>query len=66
MHALNVVLLSLVAFVSAYTVTVPSQNQGWTNNGAQTLSWTMVSTDPATFDVVLINQASFLFLSFSV
>jgi len=48
--------LSFVASALAYTVTVPNETQGWTNSGAQTLSWTRVDTDAANFTAVLTNQ----------
>jgi len=48
--------LSFAASAWAYTVTVPSQTQGWTNSGSQTLSWTRVDTDALNFTAVLTNQ----------
>jgi len=39
----------------AYEVIVPSPSQGWTNNGAQTVSWQLVPTDPSNFTIVLTN-----------
>ncbi|KIJ98336.1 hypothetical protein K443DRAFT_680864 [Laccaria amethystina LaAM-08-1] len=52
-------ILFLLAFISsafAYTVTSPNSNQGWTNQGAQLLTWTRVNTDRLNFTVVLTNQ----------
>jgi len=49
-------LLSLAASAFAYQVTFPTSSEGWTNSGAQTLSWTRVDTDPTNFTVVLKNS----------
>jgi hypothetical protein len=48
--------ISFVASALGYTVTTPSQTQGWTNSGAQTLTWTRVDTDPTNFTALLTNQ----------
>jgi len=48
--------LSFIASAWAYSVTFPTQTQGWTNSGAQTLSWTRVDTDPLNFTALLTNQ----------
>ncbi|KIY50037.1 hypothetical protein FISHEDRAFT_40025 [Fistulina hepatica ATCC 64428] len=57
---------SLVAFVLAstalaYQVTSPNANQGWTNSGAQLVSWERVSTDASNFTILLINQVKEVF-----
>ncbi|KIK04653.1 hypothetical protein K443DRAFT_675671 [Laccaria amethystina LaAM-08-1] len=49
-------LLSVAASALAYSVTSPNGSQGWTNQGAQFLSWTRVNTDRLNFTAVLTNQ----------
>jgi hypothetical protein len=56
MHAIALVVLSLLANIFAYQVTFPNQSQDWTNVGNQTLRWNKVDTDPSNFTVVLNNQ----------
>ncbi|KAH8094803.1 hypothetical protein BXZ70DRAFT_946151 [Cristinia sonorae] len=51
--------LSLAASVLAYQVTSPTNATGWTTTGPNVVSWTRVNTDPASFAIVLSNQASF-------
>ncbi|KAJ7682597.1 hypothetical protein DFH06DRAFT_1119805 [Mycena polygramma] len=48
------ILAAFVASVSAISITSPSGSQGWTNDGAQTVKWTAVSTDPKNCTIVLI------------
>ncbi|EDR03054.1 uncharacterized protein LACBIDRAFT_307632 [Laccaria bicolor S238N-H82] len=49
-------LLAFISSVFAYSITSPNSNQGWTNQGAQLLTWTRVNTDRLNFTVVLTNQ----------
>jgi len=51
--------LAFAASALAYQVTSPNNSTGWTTSGPNTVTWTMVSTDPSNFTVVLSNQASF-------
>jgi len=49
----------LLAFISsafAYSVLSPNGAQGWTNQGAQLLTWQRVDTDRLNFTAVLTNQ----------
>ncbi|PPQ77427.1 hypothetical protein CVT25_011009 [Psilocybe cyanescens] len=49
----------LLAFASsafAYTVLTPNGSQGWTNQGAQPLTWQRVDTDRQNFTALLVNQ----------
>ena len=50
-----IVLASLVASALSYQVVRPSNTSGWTNSGPQTVTWDRVSTDPASFAIVLTN-----------
>jgi hypothetical protein len=50
------ILLSLTASAFAYQVTFPTKTQGWTNSGAQKLTWDRVNTDALNFSVILVNQ----------
>ncbi|PPR04711.1 hypothetical protein CVT24_011833 [Panaeolus cyanescens] len=52
------VVSALIASTLAYTITSPSDTQDWNNDGAQSLSWQRVDTDPATFAVVLFNRST--------
>ncbi|KAH9482758.1 hypothetical protein JR316_0004858 [Psilocybe cubensis] len=50
---------ALLAFASsalAYSVLSPNGAQGWTNQGAQLLTWQRVDTDRQNFTALLINQ----------
>ncbi|KIY50035.1 hypothetical protein FISHEDRAFT_57757 [Fistulina hepatica ATCC 64428] len=54
---------SLITFVLAstalaYEITSPNADEGWTNSGAQTVSWSTVSTDASNFTILLINQSN--------
>jgi len=51
----SVLLAALASTAAAYEVTRPTLTQGWTTAGSQTLGWTRVDTDAATFAVVLTN-----------
>ncbi|KAJ4478330.1 GPI-anchored small secreted protein [Lentinula aciculospora] len=48
--------LVFAASAYAYTVTFPTESEGWTNSGAQLLSWSRVDTDPLNFTAVLVNN----------
>eukprot|EP00914_Ancora_sagittata_P010158 GHVO01019559.1.p1 GENE.GHVO01019559.1~~GHVO01019559.1.p1 ORF type:complete len:185 (+),score=9.35 GHVO01019559.1:60-614(+) len=48
--------LTFAASACAYSVSFPTSTQGWTNSGAQTLTWERVGTDPTNFTAVLVNQ----------
>jgi hypothetical protein len=50
------VLLAIVSSAFAYQVLSPGGSQGWTNQGAQTLTWQRVETDRQNFTVLLTNQ----------
>ncbi|KAL1738054.1 hypothetical protein HDZ31DRAFT_51556 [Schizophyllum fasciatum] len=54
--AAAVAVLSLASFAAAFTVTQPSNKNGWTDCNAQTLKWQTVQTDAKNFTVVLVNQ----------
>ncbi|KAJ2916418.1 hypothetical protein MD484_g4015, partial [Candolleomyces efflorescens] len=54
------VVLACASTVLGYTVTSPNQSQGWTNQGAQRLTWTRVATDRENFTVVLTNPSTAL------
>ncbi|KAF9464361.1 hypothetical protein BDZ94DRAFT_1256266 [Collybia nuda] len=51
-----VVFLSFAVSALAYQVTAPSASKGWTDTGAQTLTWQRVDTDRLNFTVVLTNE----------
>ncbi|KAJ3722417.1 hypothetical protein C8R42DRAFT_775712 [Lentinula raphanica] len=48
--------LAFAASACAYSVTFPTETEGWTNSGAQTLIWSRVDTDPLNFTAVLVNN----------
>ncbi|KAJ4001838.1 GPI-anchored small secreted protein [Lentinula boryana] len=48
--------LAFAASAFAYSVTFPTDTEGWTNSGAQVLSWSRVDTDPLNFTAVLVNN----------
>jgi len=54
-----VTLLALAASAAAYSISEPNNSTGWTIAGPNIVKWSMVSTDPANFTIVLSNQASF-------
>lgn len=56
--------LALALCASAFQVTQPSQNSGWTSTGTNTLAWSRVSTDSTNFTVVLTNLVSLSSYSF--
>lgn len=56
--------LALALCASAFQVTQPSQNSGWTATGTNTLAWSRVSTDSTNFTVVLTNLVSLSSYSF--
>lgn len=45
----------LAAVASAFQVTSPNNVTGWSSSGSNTLTWSRVSTDPTSFNVVLTN-----------
>jgi hypothetical protein len=49
------ILLSLTASAFAIQVTFPGQNDVWSNEGTQKLTWTSVNTDATSFAVILYN-----------
>ncbi|KAH9972965.1 hypothetical protein BGW80DRAFT_1172317 [Lactifluus volemus] len=51
-------IFSFAALASAYQVTTPGQNVGWTTAGPNVVTWERVATDPQTFTMVLVNQAA--------
>ncbi|CAA7259605.1 unnamed protein product [Cyclocybe aegerita] len=55
MHAVFL-LLACVSSAFAYSVIVPNASQGWTNQGAQTLTWQRVESDRLNFTALLTNQ----------
>ncbi|KAF9038081.1 hypothetical protein BJ165DRAFT_419703 [Panaeolus papilionaceus] len=52
------ILSCLIASTLAFTISSPGDNTDWNNDGAQTLSWQRVDTDPANFSVVLFNPST--------
>lgn len=56
MRSFAAVVLTLATSALAYTVTSPAAATGWTTSGAQTLSWSRVSSDPSNFTAVLVND----------
>lgn len=52
-------LFSFAASALAYSVTEPDATTGWTTSGPNVVVWSMVSTDPANFTIVLDNQVCF-------
>ncbi|OCH92162.1 hypothetical protein OBBRIDRAFT_470023 [Obba rivulosa] len=48
--------LVFVASAFAYSISSPNQSAGWTITGPNTVVWSMVSTDPQNFTIVLSNQ----------
>ena len=48
--------LAFAASALAYSVVAPTNATGFVNDGQNTVSWTKVSTDPANFTIVLVNQ----------
>lgn len=59
MHAFTVI-LALAASAMAYSVTEPSETEGFTSHGPNTVSWTKVDTDAADFQIILTNQVCLL------
>jgi len=57
MHSSVAFAFSLVASALAITVTAPGSNSLWSENGSQTVSWTSVSTDQSSFDIVFANPS---------
>ncbi|KAK7695769.1 hypothetical protein QCA50_000406 [Cerrena zonata] len=51
-------LLALAASAVAYQVTKPENGSTWDPNEAQIIAWNKVSTDPSTFAITLVHQAS--------
>jgi len=51
-----VFLLAFISSAFAYTVLTPNSAQGWTNHGAQLLTWTRVDSDRQNFTALLTNQ----------
>ncbi|ESZ96370.1 hypothetical protein SBOR_3253 [Sclerotinia borealis F-4128] len=52
-------LAALIAIAQAINITSPSTNGEWDlSKGAQTITWTSVSTDPTTVDIYLVHMAS--------
>jgi hypothetical protein len=49
-------LFSLVASACAYQIITPGNSAGWTTGGRNNVSWQRVSTDQATFTMLLVNQ----------
>ncbi|KAF7930353.1 uncharacterized protein EAE98_004753 [Botrytis deweyae] len=50
---------ALFAIAQAINITSPSTNGEWDlSKGAQTITWTSVSTDPQTVDIYLVHMAS--------
>ena len=49
-------LLALAASALAYQVTQPTNSTGWTTSGPNVVAWDMVSTDPANFTILLVNE----------
>ncbi|KAB8296065.1 hypothetical protein EYC80_008872 [Monilinia laxa] len=50
---------ALVAIAQAINITSPSTNGEWDlSTGAQTITWSSVSTDPTTVDIYLVHMAS--------
>jgi hypothetical protein len=56
MRSFIALILAFSASALAYQVTSPNQSQGWTNSGAQTLTWQRVNTDALNFTAVLTNE----------
>lgn len=52
-------LLAFAASALAYQVTEPTNSTGFSNDGSNTVSWDMVSSDPANFTIVLVNNNIF-------
>jgi len=50
-------LFSFVASTSAYSITTPNAEVGWTDQGPQNVTWNRVETDPLNFTIVLDNQS---------
>ncbi|KAK7061890.1 hypothetical protein R3P38DRAFT_2832130 [Favolaschia claudopus] len=53
-----VVLAAFAASVSAITIISPNPSQGWTNDGAQSITWQAVDSDPKNFTILLLNDAT--------
>ncbi|TFK28895.1 hypothetical protein FA15DRAFT_488165 [Coprinopsis marcescibilis] len=49
------VLALLASSAAGFLVAHPNQRQGWSNNGAQVVTWERVSTDPEIFAILLTN-----------
>ncbi|GBE80016.1 hypothetical protein BKA93DRAFT_824664 [Sparassis latifolia] len=49
-------LLAFAASAFALQVTSPTNSTGWSTSGNNTVSWVSVSTDPANFTIVLVNE----------
>jgi len=53
-------LFSLVATACAYSISSPGGSSGWTTGGRNNVTWQRVSTDQATFTMLLVNQVRLL------
>lgn len=51
-------LLALVASTAAYSVTKPENGTIWDPSQSQVIAWEKVNTDPSTFAITLVHQAS--------
>jgi hypothetical protein len=49
-------LIALVASASAYQILTPGNTLNWTTSGPNGVTWQRVSTDPANFTMLLVNQ----------
>ncbi|KAH9967258.1 hypothetical protein BC827DRAFT_577816 [Russula dissimulans] len=49
-------LIALIASASAYQVLTPGNTVNWTTSGPNAVTWQRVSTDPANFTMLLVNQ----------
>ncbi|TFK71808.1 hypothetical protein BDN72DRAFT_409600 [Pluteus cervinus] len=56
MRAVFTSLLAFAASTLAYQVTFPGGASGWTDSGAQVVTWQRVDTDRLNFTIVLVNQ----------
>ncbi|KAJ9608217.1 hypothetical protein H2200_007205 [Cladophialophora chaetospira] len=52
------VLASLLAAASAIQITAPKLGDKWDLSGTNSVEWSSVSTDPTSFDIVIIDQGA--------
>jgi len=56
MRVITALLVSFAASAFSYKLLTPGDTNGWTSTGPQTVTWQRVKTDPAKFNLALVND----------